>query len=408
MAESSTILQTADDEAVVLNRLMTNQDWDLAERFGVTPEWFPVYKKVARALWRARNSGLGADPLAVTKVDPDLTLPYLLNLDYDFTGDITPCLLRLQKHYREKKIKELAVHLKSKPQKASEIIERLNELTAVPTNGEFHRPMTQLYKEYLESFNSPKEDFFHEWNLKSLTDVTGGIEKGKTYVLGGLKKSGKSKFFIDLLVNCVNNKIGVLFLSLEMGAKSVFQWILSRLVEIDSLKIKLRELTELELAIVKEAQWWFKENEKLITVNTRPGLTVDEVCYEIEKTDKEIILLDFLQRMTYNGSENYATQISKGVARMADATKRANKSAIFICQVSNDAEGKLANVGHLRDSGGIAEGVDCIIVWNNMARIRHEDNPKPLIYLNVEQRDGPRKRLKVRGDLRIGKFEDLI
>ena len=65
--------------------------------------------------------------LAVIKVDPDLTLPYLLNLDYDFTGDITPCLLRLQKHYREKKIKELAVHLKSKPQKASEIITRIDE-----------------------------------------------------------------------------------------------------------------------------------------------------------------------------------------------------------------------------------------------------------------------------------------
>jgi replicative DNA helicase len=67
------------------------------------------------------------------------------------------------------------------------------------------------------------------WGLSKLDYLTSGIEIGKTYVVGGTKKSGKTKFVINTIYALKNKDVSVQFLSLEMGPEAVVTELLSRI-----------------------------------------------------------------------------------------------------------------------------------------------------------------------------------
>jgi replicative DNA helicase len=97
---------------------------------------------------------------------------------------------------------------------------------------------------------------------------------------------------------------------------------------------------------------------------------------------------------------NFATSISKTVAQLADIAKEFKVAIVFLSQLSNDAEGKQATVMHLKDSGGIGEGVDCIIILNNQDRINKNKSVKSNeVWLSIEQRSGSSGQIKCIVDL---------
>ena len=232
--------------------------------------------------------------------------------------------------------------------------------------------------------------FGYSWGIPKLDYLTSGIELAKSYVLGGIKKSGKSKFVINTIHALKKQNITTLFLSLEMNPDSVVLELLSRFGGVENIILK-RKLKAHDEQVLRNT---IEKIQSDIIVDPTPGLTVSQVRSKIWKATKQgakVVFLDYLQRMsirTEMGS-NYATAVSKAVAQLADIAKEYNVALIFLCQLANRAEGEQADISHLKDSGGIAEGVDCILILNNQDRIKRNYYEKTNeVWFTVEQRSG--------------------
>ena len=76
---------------------------------------------------------------------------------------------------------------------------------------------------------------------------------------------------------------------------------------------------------------------------------------------------------------------------LADTAKEFGVAIIILSQLGNIAEGHMATMANLKESGGIAENVGCIMLLNNLDRIKNNfrpENKTHKIYITVQQRDG--------------------
>lgn len=244
----------------------------------------------------------------------------------------------------------------------------------------------------------------YSWGLNKLDYMTNGIQRGKTYVAGATKKTGKTKFVLNSIYHLLKQDIKSLFLSLEMDGESVVLELLSRVAQVENnaLKRKLSDgdATRLRSAIEEIA------NGKLL-IDTTPFLSLNDIRLKIKSAAKkgvEVVFIDYLQRMDFQLSKNkdlnFATVIAQTVSGLADIAKENNVALIFLSQLNNDAERKQAGIEHLKDSGGIGEGVDCILILNNQDRVkRNYENKESEVWITVEQRSGQSGLVKCKVDL---------
>lgn len=245
------------------------------------------------------------------------------------------------------------------------------------------------------------------WGIPKLNYLTGGIETGKTYVIGATKKSGKSKMVINTIYNLRTQKIKTLFLSLEMGGESVVKELLSRFALIDNNVMKKK----LDVDVQRKLEQTINEISDGITVDTQPFLNIMQVRHKVRVASQEgvkVVFLDYLQRMDFQlkgNNLNLATIIAQTVSQIADIAKEFNVAIIFLSQLANRAEHEQATIADLKDSGGIAEGVDCILILNNQDRIEKNYTDKTnQVFITVEQRSGASGIVKCMVDLSIARY----
>ena len=128
------------------------------------------------------------------------------------------------------------------------------------------------------------------------------------------------------------------------------------------------------------------------------------------KKGVKVVFIDYLQRLNIpNDGDTRATAIQKTTAMLADCAKEFNVAIIFLSQLANRAEGQMAGVADLKESGGIAENVDCILILNNLDRIEGNYGEKKTnqIWISVEQRSGESALIKCRTKLQYCEFSEL-
>ncbi len=251
----------------------------------------------------------------------------------------------------------------------------------------------------------------YSWGLKKLDFYTGGLEPGKTYVIGGTKKSGKSKFIINTIYHLKRAGIKSLFLSLEMDSEGVTKELLSRFGDIDNYAFK-RGIDEMCHQRLQEI---IKRIESDIYIDTSTFLSVTQIRSKIQswqRRDVKVVFLDYLQRMNFANVKgltlNWATIIGRTVAELADIAKENNVALVLLSQLRNEVEGQIAGIEHLRDSGGIADNVDVIMILNNQDRIQKNfENKTNEVWIDVEQRSGQSARVKCQVDLARASYHEM-
>jgi replicative DNA helicase len=244
----------------------------------------------------------------------------------------------------------------------------------------------------------------YSWGLPKLDWLTSGIELNKTYVIGGQKKSGKSKLIVNTIKSLKKQNVKCLFLSLEMDGDAVVRELLSRFADIPNttMKRKLEDETAKKLESVVDAI-----SDGTITIDTSSFLSVNQIRSKIRRAalkGVKVVFLDYLQRMNFQLKEtrdlNFATVVAHTVSQLADIAKENNVALIFLSQLANRAEKKQASIADLKDSGGIGEGVDCILILNNQDRINKTREGKVNeVWISIEQRSGASGLIKCIVDL---------
>lgn len=253
-------------------------------------------------------------------------------------------------------------------------------------------------------------------SLPKLREVTGGIERGKTYIIGATKKSGKTRFAVRIMKTLCDQLQKPLFLSMEMREVEVVKLFLSAFTGLSTSIFKK------EFAHVDEQQLraGLEKFEDVLNLDTEGFLTIEKIRAKVWRASSQgcsVCVIDYLQRMQYPESKvkNYATIVAETVARLADIGRDYNVAMIILSQLRNEAEKQaVADMSFLKDSGGIAENADCIITLTNKQRQAEGEgkysNPYDGIefFISVEQRDGESTLIKTKAQLGTLSFEEAL
>jgi replicative DNA helicase len=334
------------------------------------------------------------------------------------TAKIRPACKKLKEYsdYRRisKKLSAIQSQTLKTPSELRMNLEMLLE-SSQSTNGKYD--IVNLHEvglDILDRLKSMGEIVGFSWGLPSLDYYTGGIELGKTYVIGATKKTGKSRFVINTIHELFRQDVKTLFLSLEMSAPEVVKNLISRFGNVSTDAFKRTGVyseEELHRMILEAMDTMTDKN--LIHAYTKPWMSFIEIKNHIRRLVSKgvkVVFIDYLQRMNIqNDGDTRATAIQKTTAMIADCAKEFDVAIIFLSQLANRAEGQMATVGDLKESGGIAENVDCILILNNLDRIEGRVGKgrtnETKIY--IEQRSGESAIVNCRTELQYNQYQEM-
>jgi KaiC/GvpD/RAD55 family RecA-like ATPase len=212
--------------------------------------------------------------------------------------------------------------------------------------------------------------------LTELDKHIGGIEKGKMYAIGALKKTGKSRFAIYLSIKLKEAGAGIFWNSLEMNPLQLNACALSHFMQVDSRifgkELSAKEYEKLHPGIngVFSLDWVIAKEKTIRSLRSR-------LLVERAKKNIDVVFVDFIQRMEEpelrKDRVHEVDHIAKG---LADLSRELNVGMVVLSQLSGAAEklgdDEMPNMSHFKESQGIPENADCIITLHNFLR---RENP---------------------------------
>ena len=249
--------------------------------------------------------------------------------------------------------------------------------------------------------------------VKSLDFICNGLEKGKAYALGALKKCGKSRFAVYLSCLLAKQKVKVYWNSLEMTREQLNLLALSYYSGINSSmlgkSLLKRDLPNISFGMNNfyELGWNIYKDHHVYDMKSR-------ILSLKEKPD--IVFIDFIQKMQSNKYSNDRTREIENIAQdISDMTKDLGICTITLSQLQGAAEKldpeEVPNMSHFKESQGIPENMDQIWTMHNPNRhnspyVNNEYVPETF-KMRVEQRfDVSGSVCEFKGDMRTCNFFD--
>jgi replicative DNA helicase len=301
------------------------------------------------------------------------------------------------------------------------ILESLQELQA-DISGLVHKNSNQKYNHSVEVLNlldvieaghkSGRSIRGYSTRIDEIDNYTSGIEKGKVYALGALKKCGKSSFAIYLSLVLRSQNANVFWNSLEMSKEQLNMKALSYYSGINSSSLG-SALTKNQYCKLAEGAGCLNE----LNWQIYRDYTVSDLKARILgcKVKPDVVVIDYIQRMRSDRYKGDRTRELENVAQdLADMSRELDIAIIELSQLQGVAE-KLdkevvPDMSHFKESQGIPEAADQI--WTLHNSNRHESpfdgfgNYIPQSFqMRIEQRyDVSGKVCKFFGDMRLCKF----
>lgn len=282
------------------------------------------------------------------------------------------------------------------------------ELSSLTTDdkAEFDRISTYKLK-IIDQLNSNRRIEGYSWGITDLDHWTSGIVIPRVYVLGGLKKSGKTRFLIQTLKFLHSQEVPTVFLSLEMPAYEVTKLLYSSMTGFNDLKfragsyLKQEERQEFERINI---------NEEILGLECRAGLSLEQILSRVRRYSKmgfRVIAIDYIQRINHDRNKQ-AQELENISIKLSDSARQHQVSLILLSQLNAMGEREAPNMGHLKGSGGIGESADTILLLDNLYRRTKKEEEKNKMQITIEQRHGDSGMLELQMDLGACQFRNLI
>jgi replicative DNA helicase len=257
------------------------------------------------------------------------------------------------------------------------------------------KPVKDLIIEIIDEMEGRvKEEVYPTGLLKLDRALKGGMHKGEMMTIASETGGGKSIFLVQAaLANLEENK-SVLFFSLEMKAKDI----LTRMA-CNMAGYPIREPEDYKNANQQEL---LKISGALLKLHQLPIEIVDGIS-EIEDIEAQInryigekradiIVVDYLQIISFSGSESRENQISE-IARRLKLAALKNNSILFTASQLNDE-------GRLRESRAIGMHSDQVVYVEHL-----KDKSRLTVKKNRRGQRNYSTDIIMRGD--ISKIEEV-
>lgn len=283
----------------------------------------------------------------------------------------------------------------------------------------FHSEAIERLSKIVENgILNKKEIIGYRLGLKLFDETINGIEKGKFYVVGALKKTGKSRFMIFAAIKMAEQGAGVLVNSCEMNPDQINTCALAYYSGIGSHKIG-RHLSQNENTNICEAYsplhtlgWAIYREYSVVELQTR-------ILAERQEKNIDVVFVDFIQRMHHQKYGNDRVREVEAISQeLADLARNLNVAVIALSQLSGTAEklppDEIPTMSHFKESQAITENADAIIVLHNPLRnadtwgvVENQTYKPPVLQVRIEQRYGiSGGKFAITADLRTCQFRD--
>lgn len=204
--------------------------------------------------------------------------------------------------------------------------------------------------------------------FSDLDKLTTGLHPDQLIILAARPAVGKTAFVLNIAQNIgtKQNKPVAIF-SLEMGAESLVDRMLAAEGMIDSHVLRTGKLTEQDWQNVMIAQGALAEAP--IYIDDTPGIKINEIRARSRKLAQELegnlglIVIDYLQLITGNRSENRQQEVSEISRQLKILAKELRVPVIALSQLSRSVEqrqDKRPMLSDIRESGSIEQDADIV------------------------------------------------
>jgi replicative DNA helicase len=219
-----------------------------------------------------------------------------------------------------------------------------------------------------------------------------GIQKGKFYVMGALKKTGKSRFMSYLAIKCMQQGAGVMLNSLEMSSYQLNILLLAYLSRVNSSVFDIPMGKENLKRVCESIPEAAKNDWMIYREKTVPDLRA-RIIQERQKRSVDVVFIDFIQRMF---PVNFKTDRVRGMEEvsiaLADMSRELDVAVFCLAQLSGEAEklpaDTVPNMRYFKESQGITENADVIIIMHDPKRGTSDSSTNRTFVLKIDQRYG--------------------
>lgn len=261
------------------------------------------------------------------------------------------------------------------------------------------------YSETLEARKGGKADrIMTGW--KSLDEIIAGFYRQNLVVVGARTSVGKSAFLLNLAVKFLQENRRILFISAEMSWDELLDRMMANMEPVFVSKLRSGNLSNEDWGRVNKVLPELYEKQMWGIEGGRMSLSRVRMAVEVAKPD--IVFVDFIQRFTppsYNMSRaSYISDVANDLKTIAMENKIVVIAASQLNrEMEKDKGEKEPRLDHLKESGGIEESGDLVLLIKGGDDIEGGSLREMKVFIS-KNRNGPTGKVDMLFDKARTKF----
>ncbi|NLG49494.1 MAG: replicative DNA helicase, partial [Chloroflexi bacterium] len=281
-------------------------------------------------------------------------------------------------------------------------------------------PISEIVKNYYDRIEflveHPDETLGVPTGFTDLDRLLGGLQPSDLIIIAARPGVGKTSLAISLGMNAAlkSNAVVAIF-TLEMSGEQLVQRMLSSQTGIDSQRLRLGRIEDMEWEKFTHASGVL--SEAAIFIDDTPSPSPMEIRTKARRLaaeyDLDMIIIDYLQLMQAGErrSENRVQEISYISRSLKSLARELNVPVIALSQLSRAVESRQEKrpvLSDLRESGSIEQDADIVMfIYRDEMYDENSDRANVADIIVAKHRNGPTDTISLRFDSSLTKFGDL-
>jgi replicative DNA helicase len=241
----------------------------------------------------------------------------------------------------------------------------------------------------------------------TLQELSGGLQPGHLWVIGGYSSTGKSAVAVNFIVDVLRNRSAATVITPEMTQEQYMIRLLSAIAMVPQRAIRDRLPGDLESMneLRKAESALERSNLRIYDDVFRNADVRARAVREKETTGLDVLFVDYIQLIRGSAGDFAYQDTTEVILDLQQLAKDLSITVIAFSQVSNDqakwdAEGNDSNVYSFKGSGTVKDAADLAVM---LRRDRARQSPS-LDFGVVKNRHGELKTIPMLMDLPTGRI----
>jgi replicative DNA helicase len=252
-----------------------------------------------------------------------------------------------------------------------------------------------------------------------LDNITAGLQNSELVIIAARPSVGKTAFALNLVRNViVEDKLPVLFFSLEQSRIELAERLLCSQSRVDSQKIRKGHLNSEDISKLMEAGDYLRRTRLYIDdTPSRSMLQIAATARRLKKKHEKdgglrMIVIDYLQLIEpENRRDPRQEQVAQISRRLKHLARELVIPVVALAQVnraSEDRQDHKPRLADLRESGSIEADADTCMMLHRPAMFDGEQDDNILDVIIAKQRNGPTGEIRLTYLKQFMRYENHI